>query len=71
MIDAFLRWLDRIAEDGILRLFFRWITAMFGRRMVSRKLIAGEQVLSVALHSWVAYVVPVLIGIAGVVLGIV
>ena len=71
MIDAFLRWLDRIAEDGPLRMFFRWITAMFGRRMVARKLIAGEEVLSVALHSWIAYVVPVLIGIVGLILGIV
>jgi uncharacterized membrane protein YdbT with pleckstrin-like domain len=71
MIDAFLRWLDRIAEDGLLRMFFRWVTAIFGRRMVARKLIAGEEVLSVALHSWIAYVVPVLIGVAGLVLGII
>jgi hypothetical protein len=71
MIDAFLRWLDRIAEDGLLRMFFHWITAMFGRRMVARKLIAGEEVLSVALHSWIAYVVPVLIGLAGVVIGVI
>lgn len=70
-IDGVVRWLDRIAEDGLIRVFWRWLTAMFGRRLVSRKLIAGEEVISVALHSWIAYVVPVLICLAGVVLGIV
>lgn len=70
-IDSFLRWLDRIAEDGLVRMFWRWLTAMFGRRMVARKLIAGEEIISIALHSWVAYVVPVLICLVGVVLGIV
>ena len=70
-IDGFVRWLDRIAEDGLVRMFWRWLTAIFGRRMVSRKLIAGEEVISIALHSWVAYVVPALICLAGVVLGIV
>jgi uncharacterized membrane protein YdbT with pleckstrin-like domain len=69
-VDSLVSWLDRIAEDGLLRMFWRWITALFGRRMVARKLIAGEEVISVALHSWIAYVVPVLIGLAGVVLGV-
>lgn len=65
-----LRWLDRIAEDGLRRMFWRWFTAMFGRRLVARKLIASEEVLSVALHSWVAYVKPGLILLAGVVFGL-
>jgi uncharacterized membrane protein YdbT with pleckstrin-like domain len=69
-VDSLVSWLDRIAEDGLLRVFWRWITALFGRRMVARKLIAGEEVISVALHSWIAYVVPVLIGLVGVVLGV-
>lgn len=70
LTEGFFRWLDRIAEDGLLRMFGRWATAMFGRRVVSRKLIAGEEVLSVALHSWIAYVVPALITLAGLVLGV-
>lgn len=69
-VDSLVSWLDRIAEDGLLRVFWRWITAVFGRRMVSRKLIAGEEVISIALHSWIAYVVPVLIGLVGVVVGV-
>jgi uncharacterized membrane protein YdbT with pleckstrin-like domain len=56
--DGFLRWLDRIAEDGLVRMFWRWLTAMFGRRMVAKKLLSGEEVISQALHSWVAYVYP-------------
>lgn len=70
-VDGVVRWLDRIAEDGLIRVFWRWITTMFGRRMVARKLIAGEEVISVALHSWIAYVVPVLIGVVGLVIGVV
>lgn len=68
--EGFLRWLDRIAEDGLRRMFWRWFTAMFGRRLVARKLIAGEEVLSHARHHWVAYTKPVLILLAGVVFGL-
>lgn len=70
IFDGFVRWLDRIAEDGLIRMFWQWLTAVFGRRMVARKLIAGEEVISVALHSWVAYVVPVLIGLGGILIGV-
>ena len=70
-VDGVVRWLDRIAEDGLIRVFWRWITTMFGRRMVARKLIAGEEVISVALHSWIAYVVPLLIGVVGLAIGVV
>lgn len=68
--EGFLRWLDRIGEDGPRRVFWRWFTTLFGRRVVARKLIDGEEVLSVALHSWVAYIKAVAILLAGVVFGL-
>lgn len=68
--DGFLRWLDRIAEDGLHRMFWRWFTAMFGRRLVVRKLIDDEEVLSHARHHWVAYIKPVAILLAGVIFGL-
>lgn len=68
--DAFLGWLDRIAEDGLLRMLGQWGTSWFGRRMVTRKLVAGERVIAVVMHSWIAYVVPILICLAGLVVGV-
>ncbi len=70
LVDGFVRWLDRIAEDGLLRLLWRWSTSWFGRTRVTRKLVAGENVIAHVLHSWIAYVVPVLICLAGVALGV-
>ena len=69
VVDGFLRWLDRIAEDGLRRMVWRWFTALFGRRLIDRKLIDGEQVLSIAMHSWVAYIKPGAILFGGVVFG--
>jgi hypothetical protein len=56
--DGFLRWLDRIAEDGLVRMFVRWLGAMFGRRMVEKKRLDGEEILAEARHSWIAYFYP-------------
>jgi hypothetical protein len=69
VVDGFLRWLDRIAEDGLRRMVWKWFTALFGRRLVTRKLIDDEEVLSIAMHSWVAYVIPGAIMFGGVVFG--
>ena len=69
-VGGVVRWMDRIAEDGLPRMAWRWLTTIFGRRLVSRKLVHGEDVIAVALHSWIAYVVPVLIGLVGLVLGV-
>lgn len=70
LTDGFLRWLDRIAEDGLRRMFWRWFTAMFGRKLVDRKLIDSEEVLSHAKHHWVAYIKSMTILFAAVVFGL-
>ncbi|MFW6204806.1 MAG: PH domain-containing protein [Actinomycetota bacterium] len=70
LVDGFVRWLDRIAEDGLLRLLWRWSTSWFGRDRVMRKLVTGENVIAHVLHSWIAYVIPVLICVGGVALGV-
>lgn len=71
LADGFLRWLDRIAEDGLLRMVWRWVTSWFGRGRVTRKLVAGEHVIAMVKHSWIAYVVPWLICLGGLVLAVV
>jgi hypothetical protein len=63
--DRFVRWLDRIAEDGLLRMLWWRVKGWFGHRMVARKLIPGERVISEVLHAPIMYVVPVLITLFG------
>ncbi len=62
---SIVRWLDRIAEDGLLRMFWWRIKGMFGHRMVARKLIPGERVISEVMHANILYVVPALIALFG------
>jgi Bacterial PH domain len=79
--ERFARWLDRIAEDGLLRMFWWRITSVFhglsGHRRVSRKLIPGERTIDVGrtrrpdgisevTHSKILYIVPGLIGAVGI-----
>lgn len=63
--DGFVVWLNRIAEDGLLRMFWWRVKGMFGHRLVARKLIPGERVIREVLHAPLLYVVPVLIALLG------
>ncbi|HEY9378749.1 MAG TPA: PH domain-containing protein [Jiangellaceae bacterium] len=63
--NSIVRWLDRIAEDGLLRMFWWRIKGMFGHRMVARKLIPGERVISEVMRAPILYVVPGLIALFG------
>jgi Bacterial PH domain len=63
--EGSVRWLDRIAEDGLLRMFWWRVKGMFGNRMVARKLIPGERVISHVMHSRLLYIVPALIALVG------
>jgi hypothetical protein len=63
--DRLVRWLDRIAEDGLLRMLWWRVKGLFGHRMVARKLIPGERVISEVLHAPILYVVPGLIALFG------
>jgi hypothetical protein len=63
--DHSVRWLDRIAEDGLLRMLWWRIKGWFGHRMVARKLIPGERVISEVMHAKILYVVPALIALVG------
>jgi Bacterial PH domain len=72
--EGFVGWLDRIAEDGLLRLSW-WrtknlFTGMFGRRMVARKLIPGERVIREVMHSKILYIVPGLVALFGLFLAV-
>lgn len=69
--DRFVRWLDRVAEDGIMRLAWWRIKAWFGYKMVERKLVVGEKVIDDVRHSLILYVPWAAIGLLGIVLGIV
>jgi hypothetical protein len=63
--DSFVGWLNRIAEDGLLRMFWWRVKGLFGHRMVARKLIPGERVIREVLHAPILYVVPGLIALVG------
>jgi hypothetical protein len=63
--DSFVGWLNRIAEDGLLRMFWWRVKGLFGHRMVVRKLIPGERVIREVLHAPVLYIVPILIALVG------
>lgn len=71
LTDGFVRWLDRIAEDGLLRLFWRNFTSWFGHRLVKRKLVAGEEIVAECTHSLILYALPALAGLGGLLLLIV
>ncbi len=66
--DGFVRWLDRVAEDGLLRMFWRNFTSWFGSRLVRRKLVAGEEIVAECKHSFVLYALPALATLAAVAL---
>jgi hypothetical protein len=70
LTDRFVRWLDRVAEDGIVRLLWWRVKSWFGHRMVARKLVSGERIITEVTHSAILYVVPVLIGLFGLFLAI-
>jgi Bacterial PH domain len=63
--DSFVGWLNRIAEDGLLRMFWWRVKGLFGHRMVARKLIPGERVISEVMHAPILYIVPILIALVG------
>ena len=64
--DRFVRWLDRIAEEGLLRMLWWRVKGWFGHRMVARKLIPGERVISEVMHSRILYIIPGLIALVGI-----
>ncbi len=68
--DRSVRWLDRIAEDGVFRLGWWRVKSWFGHKMVARKLIPGERVIAEVKHSYVAYIVPALLGVLGLFLAV-
>ncbi|TDE00565.1 PH domain-containing protein [Jiangella asiatica] len=68
LTDGFVRWLDRVAEDGLIRLFWRNFTSWFGHRLVKRKLVAGEEIVAECKHSLVLYALPALAALGGLVL---
>ncbi|MGH8774022.1 MAG: PH domain-containing protein [Jiangellaceae bacterium] len=67
-VDGSARWLDRIAEDGLVRMVWWRVKAWFGHRMVARKLVPGERVIAEVKHMGLLYVVPGLIALVGLVL---
>lgn len=70
LTDRFVRWLDRIAEDGLMRLSWWKVKSWFGARLVQRKLVAGEIVLASVKHSSVLYIPYVLLILVGLVLAV-
>jgi len=70
LADRSVRWLDRIAEDGLVRLFWWRIKGWFGHRMVARKLVPGERVIAEVKHSRILYGVPIAIGLVGLFLAV-
>ncbi|WP_129668519.1 PH domain-containing protein [Phytoactinopolyspora endophytica] len=71
LTDRFVRWLDRVAEDGLIRMLWWRVRSWFGHRMVARKLVSGERIIIEVAHSWIVHVLPVAIALLGVVLAIV
>lgn len=70
LTDRFVRWLDRIAEDGLMRLSWWKVKSWFGARLVQRKLVAGEVVLTSVKHSMVIYIPWVLLALVGFLLAV-
>ena len=65
LADRVLGWLDRIAEDGLLRLFWWRLRALFGRGLVDSKFVDGEYEIAVVQHSAILFVPPLLCGLLG------
>lgn len=70
LVDRFIRWLDRIAEDGVLRMMWARVRSWFGARIVARKLVAGEVVIAQVRHSGILFVPAVLVGLLGIFLAV-
>lgn len=68
LTDGFVRWLDRVAEDGLIRLFWRNFTSWFGHRLVTRKLVAGEEIVAECKHSLILFTLPALAALGGLIL---
>lgn len=68
LTDGFVRWLDRVAEDGLVRLFWRNFTSWFGHRLVKRKLVAGEEIVAECKHSLILYALPALATLGAVIM---
>jgi hypothetical protein len=66
--DRFVQWLDRIAEDGLLRMLWWRITNWFRNKRVEHKLIPTERVRSRVMHSKILYIPPGLIALLGLLL---
>jgi len=68
--DRTVRWLDRVAEDGVVRLAWWRVRSWFGHRMVARKLIPGERVIAEVKHSHIAYTLPIVLAVLGLFLAV-
>ena len=68
--DRTVRWLDRVAEDGFVRLAWWRVKSWFGHKMVARKLIPGERVIAEVKHSHIAYTLPILLAVLGLFLAV-
>ena len=68
--DRTVRWLDRVAEDGVFRLVWWRVKSWFGHTMVARKLIPGERVIAEVKHSRIMYTLPVLLAALGLFLAV-
>jgi Bacterial PH domain len=77
--DRFVNWLNRIAEDGLITIFWTRIRGLSGHRRVAAKLIPTERTIDVhrrpradrrpeVTHSAILYTVPALIALVGLVL---
>ncbi|HSK25336.1 MAG TPA: PH domain-containing protein [Jiangellales bacterium] len=66
--DRLVRWLDRIAEDGLVRMAVRRVRNAFGHQLVKAKLLPGEPVIKEVTHSGVSYVPGGLIALLGLLL---
>lgn len=70
LIDRSVRWLDRVAEDGLTRLAWWKVKSWFGTRLVQRKLVVGERVLANVKHSMILHVPYILVLLVGVALAV-
>lgn len=70
LIDRFVRWLDRVAEDGLMRLTWWKVKSWFGARLVQRKLVVGERVLANVKHSLILHVPYILLLLLGLFLAV-
>lgn len=70
LTDRFVRWLDRVAEDGLIRLLWWQVKSWFGHRMVARKLVSGERIITEVPHSGILYILPVGVALVGLFLAV-